>query len=553
MLRNLSYLFVFLFLLPFITKAQLLSNKEEFSRKDSLRGQLTPLRTCYDVTYYHLDIDIDIKKRSISGSNLIKFKTIADFNRIQIDLFDNMAIDKILYKGKKLKYTREFNAVFIDFPSKIKAKSIDSINVYFSGVPHQANRAPWDGGFDWKKDSNDKPWIASANQGVGASLWWPNKDHQSDEPDSVLISVTVPKDLMNVSNGRLRSVETIGKKKSKFNWFVSNPINNYNIAINIGDYVHFQDSFNGEKGKLDIDYYVLRENKNRAKPHFEANVKPMLSAFEYWFGPYPFYEDSFKLVETSHLGMEHQSGIAYGNRFLNGYLGRDGSGTGWGLKWDFIIIHEAGHEWFGNNITAADIADMWIHESFTNYSESLYIDYYFGKKAGQEYLHGNRRSIQNKTPIQGQYHVNNEGSGDMYNKGGVLHNMIRTIIADDHKWRNILRGLNSKFYHQQVNYDDIVNYINQESGFNFSSIFEQYVKTTAIPVLIITDQDDGKIKAKWKNTVDNFEMPIYIGTADNNLKAINITNDDQTLNIPNLSKENIKIDTFNYYIDVQKN
>jgi len=552
-LKNLSYLILFLLLSPFLVNGQLLSDKNEFSRKDSLRGQLTPLRTCYDVTYYHLDVDINIPKRSIAGSNLIKFKTIQDFNRIQIDLFDNMAIDKILYRGKQLKYTREFNAVFIDFPTQIKANTLDSILVYFSGTPHQANRAPWDGGFDWKKDSNNKPWVASANQGIGASLWWPNKDHQSDEPDSVLISVTVPKELMNVSNGRLRNVENIGKKKTKYNWFVSNPINNYNIAINIGDYVHFQDSFNGEKGKLDIDYYVLRENIERAKPHFEANVKPMLKAFEYWFGPYPFYEDSFKLIETSHLGMEHQSGIAYGNRFLNGYLGRDGSGTGWGLKWDFIIIHEAGHEWFGNNITASDIADMWIHESFTNYSEALYIDYYFGKKAGQEYIHGNRRAIQNKTPIQGQYHVNNEGSGDMYNKGGVLHNMIRTIIADDDKWRSILRGLNAKFYHQQVDYDDIVNFINQESGLNFNSIFEQYVKTTLIPVLCISETKDGKVQAKWKNTVENFEMPVYIGTADNNLKAINITNNDQTLNIHNLTKENIKIDTFNYYIDIQKN
>ncbi len=552
-MKNLSYLVVFLFLFPCLVNGQLLSNKTEFSRKDSLRGQLTPLRTCYDVTYYHLDVDVNIPTRSISGSNLIKFKTLQDFNRMQIDLFDNMAIDHILYQGKKLKYTREFNAVFIDFPTHIKTNTLDSILVYFSGTPLQANRAPWDGGFDWKKDSNNKPWVASANQGIGASLWWPNKDHQSDEPDSVLISVTVPKGLMNVSNGRLRNIENIGSKKSKFNWFVSNPINNYNIALNIGDYVHFQDSFDGEKGKLDIDYYVLRENIDRAKPHFEANVKPMLKAFEYWFGPYPFYEDSFKLIETSHLGMEHQSGIAYGNRFLNGYLGGDGSGTGWGLKWDFIIIHEAGHEWFGNNITAADIADMWIHESFTNYSEALYIDYYFGKKAGQEYIYGNRRAIQNDKPIQGQYHVNNEGSGDMYNKGGVLHNMIRTIIADDEKWRSILRGLNAKFYHQQVNYDDIVHYINQESGINFSSIFEQYVKTTAIPILSITESKDGKIHAKWKNTVANFQMPIPIGTSDNTLKAINITNDDQTLNIPNLTKENVKIDTFNYYIDVQKN
>ncbi len=524
-----------------------------FSRGDSLRGQLTPLRTCYDINYYHLNVRVNPDKRYISGANLFRFTATDNIERLQFDLFDNLRVDSVVYRGEELPFKREFNAVFVDFPRLIQKGAIDSFTVYYSGNPVQAKRAPWDGGFDFKKDSNGKHWIATACQGLGASVWWPNKDHQSDEVDSMLISISVPNGLTNVSNGRFRGSEDLGDGYTRFNWFVSNPINNYNVAVNIGDYVHFADTFRGEKGILDLDYWVLRENEAKARPHFNANVKPMLQAFEHWFGPYPFYADGFKLIETAHLGMEHQSAIAYGNKYQNGYLGRDGSGTGWGNKWDFIIIHEAGHEWFGNNITSNDLADMWIHESFTNYSESLYIDYHFGKKAGQEYVHGNRRGIQNLAPIIGSYHVNNEGSGDMYNKGGVLHNMVRTIINDDEKWRQILRGLNKRFYHSTVDYEDIVDYISEQSGKDLSSVFAQYVRHANIPTLEFYFTKDGKASCRWIADEQGFDMPVRIRTKGGQYQFIQPTRRLTPINISGLTRDNFEIDTFNFYIGVLVN
>ncbi len=539
------------------TQAQMLvPAKDVYNRGDSLRGTLTPLRTDYDINYYHLDVKVDPDKRFISGSNHFHFTATQDFNRLQFDLFDNLKVEKVVYEGRELPFTREFHAVFIEFPRFIQQGKRDSFQVFYSGHPVQAKRAPWDGGFDFKKDSNGKHWIATACQGLGASVWWPNKDHQYDEVDSMLISIHVPKGLINVSNGRFRGSHDQADGYTRFDWFVSNPINNYNVAVNIGDYVHFADTFHGENGILDLDYWVLRENIAKAKPHFDANVKPMLQAFEHWFGPYPFYEDGYKLVETSHLGMEHQSAIAYGNRYQNGYLGRDMSRTGWGEHWDFIIIHETGHEWFGNNITAYDLADMWIHESFTNYSESLFIEQLFGKQAGQEYIFGNRRSIANKTPLIGVYHVNKEGSGDMYNKGGVLHNMIRTIIDDDEKWRQILRGLNEDYFHQQVHYEDIVNYISEHSGIPLEKVFEQYVKHPSLPKLEIASNAQGAVTLRWQADVDGFDMPIRVKNGDQPdapFQFVYPTTEFVTIDWPGLTPENVEIDTFNFYVELLKN
>lgn len=532
-------------------QAQFMKAKEIFSRADSLRGELTPLRTCYDIQYYHLAVKVDIDNKFISGSNLFQFRAVDDFAKLQFDLFDNLSIDKVEYKGKALPFSREFNAVFVEFPHTIEKNSVDFFTVYYSGIPIQATRAPWDGGFDWKKDANGKPFVATACQGLGASVWWPNKDHQSDEVDSMLISVSVPKDLINVSNGRLIKTEKIEDGYKTYHWKVTNPINNYNIALNIGDYVHFSEIYAGEKGNLDVSYYILRENNQKEKiDHLKKNVRETLQAFEHWFGPYPFYEDGYKIVETAHLGMEHQSAIAYGNKYQNGYLGRDGSNTGWGKKWDFIVVHESGHEWFGNNITAADLADMWIHESFTNYSEALFIDYFYGKEASQAYVHGNRPGILNDKPLQGPYKVNKEGSGDMYIKGGVLHNMVRTIIDNDDKWRSILRGLNEKFYHRQVDYHDIVAYISKETGIDFSSIFEQYVKNTGIPTLEISFDNSGQPLGRWISAVERFNMPIHIGRKGNRKELINLTNSFKPITISGLTKENLEIDTYNYYIGV---
>lgn len=527
--------------------AQLLVDKDKFTRADTLRGTLTPLRTCYDINYYHLDVKFDINNKFISGSNLFKFTAAQDFTMLQFDLFDNLKIEKVVYKGQELPYKREYNAVFVTFPQTIKKGSKDEFTVYYSGNPTIAQNAPWDGGVVFTQDTTGKPWVATACEGVGASIWWPNKDHLSDEVDSMLISISVPKGLKDVSNGRLRKVTDLGDGYTRFDWFVANPINNYDVTANIGDYTEFKDTYNGEKGKLDLDYWVLPADLEKAKKQFGANVKPMLKAFEYWFGPYPFYEDSYKLVETPHLGMEHQSAVAYGNHFLNGYLGRDLSSTGWGLKWDYIIVHESGHEWFGNNITAKDLADMWIHESFTCYSEGLFVDYQYGKKAGEEYIHGQRQGIQNSSPVVGVYGVNKEGSEDMYPKGAVLLNMVRTIINDDEKWRNILRGLNKTFYHQTVTYNDIIDYINKQSGMNLSPVFDQYLRHKGLPTLHFTWKD-GKPYCKWTADAKNFDMPVKVRIKGGEYKFIKPTTTLEPVNIPGATKGNLQIDTLNYYI-----
>ncbi|TDQ79893.1 peptidase M1-like protein [Sphingobacterium yanglingense] len=544
-----SSLLVLVIFIPKQGTAQLMRAKELFSKVDSLRGQLTPLRTCYDIQYYHLDVRVDIENKYISGSNLFKFQAAASFNRLQFDLFDNLNVDRIEYRGQSLPFQRAHNAVFLDFPQYIEKGKIDSFTVHYSGHPLQATRAPWDGGFDWKKDTNGRPFVATACQGLGASVWWPNKDHQSDEVDSMLISISVPKGLINVSNGRLIGTEDLNNGYQKFHWKVENPINNYNVALNIGDYIHFKENYQGEEGSLDLDYYILRENnQKKKKDHLKKNVQETLEAFEHWFGPYPFYKDGYKIVETAHLGMEHQSAIAYGNRYQNGYLGHDASNTGWGNKWDFIVIHESGHEWFGNSITAKDIADMWIHESFTNYSEALFIDYFYGKKASQDYVHGNRSGILNDSPLQGPYHVNKEGSGDMYLKGGVLHNMLRTILEDDEKWRSILRGLNKKFYHSGVDYFEIVEFISDESGFNLRPLFAQYVQSTAIPTLEIRTAEDGSLQGRWISDIPNFQMPVHLGTKGQKKVRIELNDKFAKIEIPDLQKDNLEIDTYNYYI-----
>jgi len=529
------------------TQAQLMKAKDLYTKADSLRGELTPLRTCYDIQYYHLDVKVDIDNKFISGTNLFKFTAVERFNQLQFDLFDNLSVDKVEYKGKSLPFERSYNAVFVRFPDYIEKGKLDSFTVHYSGHPIQATRAPWDGGFDWKKDSQGKAWVATACQGLGASVWWPNKDHQSDEVESMLISVAVPNGLINVSNGRLVKTEKIKGGYTKFHWKVENPINNYNIALNIGDYAHFQETYTGEKGPLSIDYYVLKENKDKIA-HLKKNANETLKAFEHWFGPYPFYEDGYKLVETAHLGMEHQSAIAYGNKFRNGYLGNDGSRTGWGMKWDFIVVHESGHEWFGNNITAKDLADMWIHESFTNYSEALFIDYFYGKQASQAYVNGNRRGILNDSPLQGPYHVNKEGSGDMYNKGGVLHNMIRTMIDDDEKWRDLLRGINERFYHQTVDYQDILAYMNEQSGIDLTKVFEQYVQKKSIPTLEIIENQPGVFMVRWISEVADFHMPVHIFDKDGKRQLIQPSSQFKLMRFDGLTKETLKVDTFNYYI-----
>jgi len=501
-------LIIFLFFNSITAQGLLNKSAHIFTRQDTLRGSITKERVWWDVKFYHLNIKVNPADSTITGSNTIKYQVLQEYSTMQIDLQNPMEIFKVIQDGKTLKYRREGNAFFIELIALQTKGAIKELTIYYGGKPKVAVNPPWDGGITWKKDSNGNPFIASSCQGLGASVWWPNKDHMYDEVDAMLISVNVPKNLTDVSNGRLQSVINLKDGTKTFNWYVSNPINNYGVNINIGDYVSFSEQFKGEKGNLDCNYYVLRDNLAKAKKQFQ-DVPRMLKAFEHWFGPYPFYEDSYKLVEAPYLGMEHQSSVTYGNGFQNGYLGRDLSGTGWGLKFDFIIIHESGHEWFANNITYKDIADMWIHESFTNYSESLFVEYYYGKEAGFEYIRGTRKGINNDKPIIGNYGVNNEGSGDMYPKGANMLHTLRQLVYNDEKWREILRGLNSTFYHQTVTTKQIEDYLSLHVGIDLSTVFNQYLRDTRIPTLEYFWKDN-QVGYRWTNCVTGFNMPIKV-------------------------------------------
>ena len=496
-----------------LTAQGIFQEKNNFTRQDTLRGTITPERSWWDLNYYHLDIKVDPEKKTIKGSNTVGYTVLKSNKLMQIDLQEPMEITAVKQNNKSLDFSREGNAYFIELKKKQKPGKVNYITIEYEGNPKVAIRAPWDGGLSWEKDENGIDFIATSCQGLGASIWWPNKDHMYDEVDSMLMSVNVPKHLVNVSNGRLRNVIEKDDNTKTYQWFVSNPINNYGVNINIGDYVNFSEKYDGEKGVLDIDYYVLRDNLEKAKEQFKQ-VPMMLDAFEYWFGPYPFYEDSFKLVEVPYLGMEHQSSITYGNKYMQGYLGRDLSRTGWGLKFDYIIIHESGHEWFANNITYKDIADMWVHEGFTCYSENLYVDYHFGKQASAEYVIGSRRGIGNRKPIIGPYNVNKGGSGDMYAKGANLLHTLRQIAKDDQIWRQILRGLNKEFYHQTVTSKQIEDYISENIGFDLTFVFDQYLRDYRIPILEYSIMNNV-LKYRWANTIDGFNMPIEV-SIDNN-------------------------------------
>ncbi len=495
-----------LLLLVFLSSS--FAQSQNFTQQDSIRGSITSERAWWDLTYYHLQIKVDIANKSFAGQNAIYYTVLEPGKRLQVDLQPPLKITKVMQGKEELNFTQDGNAYYVSFNTPQVKGATNNIIVFYEGNPQVSVRPPWGGGVTWSKDDNGNDFIATTCQGDGASLWWPCKDHMYDEPDSMLISITVPKHLTNVSNGRLRSVVKNKDKTRTFNWFVSSPINNYGVNINIGDYVHFSEIYTGEKGDLDCDYYVLSYNLNKAKKQFKDAART-LQAFEHWFGPYPFYEDSYKLVEAPYLGMEHQSSVTYGNGYQNGYLGRDLSQTGWGLKWDFIIVHESGHEWFANNITYKDIADMWIHESFTAYSENLFLDYHYGKQASAEYVIGTRQNIQNDKPIIGPYEVNKSGSGDMYYKGANMLHTLRQLVDDDDKWRNILRGLNKEFYHQTVTTQQIEAYISQQFGKDLSAFFNQYLRDTRIPVLEYVIKG-SRLQYRWSQVVQNFDMPVIV-------------------------------------------
>lgn len=527
MSRKLLLLAGFSFLTGLSIQAQLLTPQRTFTRADTLRGSITPERAWWNLLKYDLAVTPDYDNKSIKGENGIRFQAVTEGQMMQIDLQEPMNIVSIIWRGKSLPFTREGNAFHVHFPKAVKAGSIETIYIKYEGTPRVAVRPPWDGGWIFTKDEHGRPWMSVADEGLGASVWFPCKDHLSDEPDSgVSLAITVPDSLVGVGNGRLRDKKANGNGTTTYTWVVTSPINSYDIIPYIGKYVNWSEQYAGEKGKLDCNFWVLDYNLEKAKPQF-LQVDTMLKAFEYWMGPYPFYEDGYKLVEAMHLGMEHQSNVAYGNHFANGYLGRDLSGTGWGLKWDYILVHESGHEWFGNNITDKDAADMWIHEGFTAYSETLYTTYLFGVDAGNDYNIGTRKSISNSETIIGTYDVNKEGSGDMYFKGGNMLHMIRQIMGDS-AYRGMLRGLSSTFYHQTVTTQQVETFISQYAHKDLSKIFDQYLRTTKIPVLVYQSNGD-MISYRWVNCVKGFNMPIKVFVGGLPEQWITPTEDWQTI------------------------
>ncbi|HEX8500605.1 MAG TPA: M1 family metallopeptidase [Pyrinomonadaceae bacterium] len=522
---------------------------ESVTRQEMLRGSVTPEREWWDVLHYHLKVEFLPETKRLKGSNAITFKTLKAGNRMQIDLQPPLAITKVTHGESQLKFEREGNVYWVTFEREIPKGVEDKIEIFYEGVPVASKNPPWVGGITWGRDDLGEHFIVTTCQGIGASVWWPNKDHGSDEPDrGMRISVTVPENLTAVSNGRLRKTDhdTAGKTKT-FHWEVLNPINNYGVNVNIANYVSFSEKYRGKGGGLDMDFWVLAHQKDAAVRHFKE-VPRMMEAFEHWFGKYPFYEDSFKLVAVSYPGMEHQSSVTYGNWFRNGYLQRDGSGTGVGFKFDFIIVHESGHEWFGNNVSMKDAADMWIHEGFANYSESLFVEYHFGRKGAEDYMVGNRRLIRNDRPVIGTYGSNRTGSGDMYPKGGNMLHTIRHVVNDDAKWLSILRGLNADFWHQTVSTEQVESYISKKAGVDLGKVFDQYLRRTEIPLLRY--KVNGKtVSFHYDRVVKGFAMPIRVSINGREV-AITPTEAAQTFAFPE------EIQTFevnrNFYIDAEK-
>ncbi|MFT4603731.1 MAG: aminopeptidase N [Rhodothermales bacterium] len=485
---------------------------QPYTRADTLRGSDGAARAWWDVTYYDLAVYVSPEDSSLAGTNEIHFRAVAPGRRLQIDLQPPMHLEWLRFDGADLPVTWDGSAWFAQLPADAIPGTAYSVLAAFTGRPRVAINPPWDGGYQWETDESGNPWVATSNQGLGASIWWPNKDFQADEPDSQRVSISVPQPMVAVSNGRLAG-RIEADDTVTYSWVVQNPINNYSVSVNAGSYGHWSEEYDGEDGPLSMDFWPLAENYGRAREQW-TQARSTVACFEHWFGPYPFYEDGYKLIEVPYLGMEHQSGVTYGNGYANGYLGRDLSGTGWGLQWDFIIVHESAHEWWGNNITASDIADNWVHESFANYSESLYTECLTGSaQAAEEYVIGTRKDIANQTPIIAPHGVNATPPGDMYNKGGNMLHTIRRLIDDDEKWRGILRGLNRDFRHQIIPGTAVEDYITRHSGLELGRVFDQYLRDTRIPVLEWSLQG-GVLGFRWADVVHGFAMPVRVSTGD---------------------------------------
>ena len=524
--------------------------KFNFTKADTLRGSLTKERTCYDVTYYDLNIAVDIQKQFIKGFVDIHFDVVEDTEVLQVDLYKNMEISEVSVFDMPVTFNRLFDAVFIHFPVPLKRGESSTIRVYYEGFPTAANNPPWDGGFVWAKDDQVRPWVGVACEGDGASLWWPNKDHLSDEPDSMSIKVAVPDGLMCISNGNLRKKEPYYPGYTLWDWFVSYPINNYNVSINIGHYASFSDIYIAEDGdSLELDYYVLDYNLEKAKVHFEQ-VKPMLACYEKYFGKYPFWNDGYALIETPYLGMEHQSGIAYGNNYMRGYLGgmipRD-------MDWDFLIIHESGHEYFGNAVSTKDHSDMWIHESFTTYMEALYVECLYGYEDALRYLDGQRDFIRNIEPMVGPRDVNwDDWTGsDHYFKGSWMLHTFRHVVNDDEKWFNFLRSYYDKFKFTTTSTEEFLDFVDGFFEKDYSKFFEQYLFHAALPRLAYKLKQKGKdlvVHYTWLANVDGFDMPVKVGASGNFKTIYPVAGKEGEVKFKNMEKADFRIATEYYYV-----
>lgn len=486
-----------------------------YTQQDSLRGGNHSGRSWWNVEHYYLYVSFDTANKNISGVNIITLTSAAQKgDSMQIDLQEPMVLDSAIYdNNQKLTLRRAGNVYWLkgDFTTKDVTEQ-HSVSLYYHGKPRQAKLPPWDGGFIWTKDSMGKPWISVACQGLGASSWWPCKDYQGDEPENGMdINLYVPYGLITISNGKfVARQDTKDSTASLWVWRVKNPINTYNATFYIGDYAGWPDTINGEKGVLDVGFFPLKHNEERAKKHFNV-TKKMLHCFEYWMGPYPFYEDGYKLVEAPYLGMEHQSAIAYGNQYKMGYRGDDRSGTGVGLLFDFIIVHESGHEWFGNNITAKDVADNWLHEGFTTYTEALFAECAFGKQKAYEYTVGQWKNILNESPVIGDYGVQDEGSPDKYDKGSAVVHMIRVMMDSDVRFRKLLRDLNQHFYHQMITSKQLEDYIIEKTGLQLDKFFDQYLRNTEVPELEwYVNKKEKKLYYRFTNTIDGFTLPLTV-------------------------------------------
>ena len=513
------------------------------TRADILRGAYGQYRANNDLLFYHLDVRVDPEKKFISGKNTIRFKMLKDDTRIQLDLQQPLNVDKILFGTTELKYEREFGAVFVDFPETLHAGKIYSIDFYYSGNPLETGRF---GGIAFRKDPAGRPWINTACEGIGASIWWPNKDQWRDEVESMQISVSIPNDLVDVSNGKFMGKTDLGDGYTRWDWLVHYPINNYDVSLNIGNYQHFSDKL----GDLPLDFYALPEDLDKAKKQF-AQAKGMLQAFQHYFGEYPFKKDGYKLIEVPYSGMEHQSAVTYGNHFANGYLERDWTGVGISLRFDFIIIHESGHEWFGNSITAADPSDMWIHEGWTTYLECLYVEYMYGHDDYLKYVNAYKSKVKNAKPIIAERGINAEPPQDQYFKGALFLNTLRSVINDDPRWFKLIHDLYQHFKYKNIMTEDIVAFFSRKTAKDFTPIFNQYLRHTAIPTLELKfNAGEGNVAYRWKVDVHGFAMPVRVGKKEN-WRLIQATTDWQTMKTP-LAKDEFDVATDLYYINIDK-